>query len=204
MPAASPGYKWTRALATAALQSVIYFGVGHANLSRSPVMLETAIDRALPLWTWTVWLYLPFYAAIFLLAIAGIRSRALFDRALLGVLVTMGIGLAGHLLVRAEYPRPSLGSPSNVSEAFLAWVHRIDPPGNVFPSLHVAHTTALALILTFERRTLGAVALVMAALLAASTLTTKQHFVADVAAGLAIGVAVSHWVLRGARATATT
>jgi membrane-associated phospholipid phosphatase len=194
LAAASPRYKWTLALATAALQSVVYFSIGHASFPRSPLLLELPLDRVLPFWPWTVWFYLPFYAAIFIMAIAGIRSRRLFDRALVGVLVTMGIALAGHLLVRAEYPRPTLGAPRDASEAFLAWVHTFDPPGNVFPSLHVAHTMALALILGSERRRLGAVALVMAALLALSTLTTKQHFVVDVAAGLAIALAVSRWV----------
>jgi membrane-associated phospholipid phosphatase len=37
----------------------------------------------------------------------------------------------------------------------------------------------------------------MAALLALSTLTTKQHFLADVAAGLIMGVGTSLAVLRG-------
>ena len=63
----------------------------------------------------------------------------------------------------------------------MAWVQRVDPPGNVFPSLHVAQTTMLSLILLMrDRPRLGRVALVMATMLALSTLTTKQHFIADV------------------------
>ena len=69
---------------------------------------------------------------------------------------------------------------ADISAAFLASVQHIDPPGNVFPSLHVAHTTMLALLLLKDRPRLGLVALAMATALALSTLTTKQHFIADV------------------------
>ena len=53
----------------------------------------------------------------------------------------------------------------------------------MFPSLHVAHTTMLALLLIKDRPRLGPVALAMATALALSTLTTKQHFIADVLSG---------------------
>jgi membrane-associated phospholipid phosphatase len=62
-------------------------------------------------------------------------------------------------------------------------VQHIDPPGNVFPSLHVAHTSMLAFLLLRDRPRLGRLALVMATALALSTLTTKQHFIADVLSG---------------------
>ena len=58
----------------------------------------------------------------------------------------MTLGALGHIFIGAEYPRPVLHPPyPDISGAFLASVQHIDPPGNVFPSLHVAHTTMLAL-----------------------------------------------------------
>jgi membrane-associated phospholipid phosphatase len=197
----SPGrflaYRWALGAGAAVLQSLIYFTVGNLPRPRSSTVLATPLDRWIPLWTWTVWLYLPFYAGIFALAISGIRQRRLFQRAFSGVLATMLIGAIGHLLIAAEYPRPALPpSPGGLSDAFLAWIHRVDPPGNVFPSLHVAHTSALALILRRVRPWLGMLALAMAVMLALSTLTTKQHFLVDVLSGWAIAIVVSHWVLR--------
>ena len=181
---ATPAYKWTVGLGMAALQSLVYFGIGHSHLARSTEVLRTPLDDALPFWPWTAWCYLPFYAAIFIMAIAGFRRRVLFNRALLAVLIVMCVGALGHLFIGAEYPRPILHPPyANLSAAFMAAVQSIDPPGNVFPSLHVAHTTMLSLILIKDRPRLGAVALVMATLLAISTLTTKQHFIADVISG---------------------
>jgi membrane-associated phospholipid phosphatase len=181
---ARPAYKWTVGLGAGVLQSLVYFGIGQTHLSRSTEILRTRLDDAIPFWTWTSWCYLPFYAAIFLIAVAGIRRKQLFNRAVMAVVIVMTLGALGHLFVGAEYPRPVLHPPfATISDAFMAWVQTVDPPGNVFPSLHVAHTTMLALILREDRRRLGDLALVMATLLAVSTLTTKQHFIADVIAG---------------------
>jgi membrane-associated phospholipid phosphatase len=191
-------YKWAVGLGAAGLQSAIYFGIGRMSQPRSTTLLATELDAAIPFLPWTVWCYLPFYAGIFILTIAGLRTRRLFDRALVGVLAVMLVAATGHLLVAAEYPRPPVRPPyPDLTCAFLGWVQTVDPPGNVFPSLHVAHSTALSLVLRHERPRLGALTMVMAALLALSTLTTKQHFLADVAAGLIMGVGTSLAVLRG-------
>ncbi len=186
-PLASPAYRWSVGLGLAALQSLVYFGIGHAHLTRSTELLRTRLDDAIPFWPWTAWCYLPFYAATFLIAIGGFRHRRLFDRTAMAVVLVMCLGALGHLFVGAEYPRPVLYPPyPNLSYDFMAWVQHVDPPGNVFPSLHVAHTTMLALLLLRDRPRLGLVALAMATLLALSTLTTKQHFIADVVAGYAL------------------
>jgi membrane-associated phospholipid phosphatase len=165
--------------------------------------LRTRLDDIIPFWPWTAWCYLPFYAAIFVMAIVGFRRRALFNRALGAVVVVLLIGAMGHLFIGAEYPRPVLQPPyPNVSAAFMAAVQHIDPPGNVFPSLHVAHTTMLSLLLLRDRPVLGRVALVMATMLALSTLTTKQHFVADVLAGYVLAFFGRAIALRGLRPVA--
>ncbi len=183
-PLASPAYRWSLGLALALLQSAVYFGIGHAHLTRSTELLRTRLDDAIPFWPWTAWCYLPFYAGTFLIAIGGFRHKRLFDRTAVAVVAVMCLGALGHLFVGAEYPRPVLVPPyPNLSYAFMAWVQHIDPPGNVFPSLHVAHTSMLAFLLLRDRPRLGRVALVMATLLALSTLTTKQHFIADVLGG---------------------
>jgi membrane-associated phospholipid phosphatase len=197
---ASPAYKWTIGAGMAVLQSLIYFGIGHTHFARSTEILRTRLDDAIPFWPWTSWCYLPFYAAVFIIAVAGIRRKQLFNRAVQAVLIVMTLGAAGHIFVGAEYPRPVLHPPyPDLSHAFLASVQRIDPPGNVFPSLHVAHTTMLALILRADRRRLGNITLLMATLLALSTLTTKQHFLADVVSGYILAFLGRAYALRGMR-----
>jgi len=195
---ASTRYKWTLGLAIAAIQSCFYFGIGHLELHRSTELLRTHLDDAIPFWTWTSWFYLPFYAAVFIIAIAGFRSRLLFNRGLQAVAVVMLVGAVCHLTIGAEYPRPVLHPPyPDVSTAFMALVQRIDRPDNVFPSLHVAQTSTLAFLLYRDRPRLGAFTIAIAAILALSTLTTKQHFIADVISGYALAFAARAFALRG-------
>src|SRR3954469_21846036 len=120
---ATPAYKWTLGGALALLQSLVYFGVGHLHLNRSTEILRTRLDDAIPFWPWTAWCYLPFYAGVFILAIAGLKRRALFNRAVVAVLIVMALGAAGHIFIGAEYPRPVLHPPfADISAAFLASV----------------------------------------------------------------------------------
>ena len=196
-------YRWTLGLAAALVQSTLYFGIGHLTLSRSTELLRTRLDDAIPFWPWTSWFYLPIYASIFIMAIAGFRRRSMFNRALKAVALVMFLGALGHLCVRAEYPRPILHPPyPSLSYAFMAWVQRIDRPGNVFPSLHVAQTSTLAFLLCHDRPVLGRVAVVLGALLAISTMTTKQHFIADVVSGYLLAFLARWFALRGIRARA--
>jgi membrane-associated phospholipid phosphatase len=185
-------------LTAAAVQSLFYFGIGHLDLHRSTELLRTHLDDAIPFWTWTAWCYLPFYAAIFIISIVGFRSRDLFNRGLQAVALVMFVGAICHLTIRAEYPRPVLHPPyPDVSTVFMAWVQRVDQPGNVFPSLHVAQTSTLAFILYRDRPRLGAFTIVLGAILALSTLTTKQHFIADVVSGYALVFVARAFAFRG-------
>ena len=191
-------YRWTRGLGIGAVQATVYFGVSHLDLHRSTELFRTRLDDLIPFWPWTAWFYLPVYAAIFLIAIGGFRSRDLFNRALRAVALVMFVGALGHLFVRAEYPRPLLHPPyADLSTTFMAWVQRVDRPGNVFPSLHVAQTSTLAFLLYRDRPRLGLAAIVLGAILALSTLTTKQHFIADVISGYALVWAACAFALRG-------
>src|SRR6478609_9018257 len=102
---ATPAYRWSVGLALAALQSLVYFGIGHLHLSRSTEILRTRLDDAIPFWPWTSWCYLPFYAGVFILAIAGLKRRAVFNGAVQAVLIVMTLGALGHVFIGAEYPR---------------------------------------------------------------------------------------------------
>src|SRR5204862_1610417 len=129
---ASAKYRWLVGVAVALTQSAVYFGIGNASFQRSTELLRTRLDDLIPFLPWTAWCYLPFYAGVFIMALAGFRRRALFDRTVRSVLIVMLIGAVCHVFIRAEYPRPLLVPPLHgPSEAFMAWVQHVDAPGNV-------------------------------------------------------------------------
>ena len=190
-------YKWGIGLLVGVLGFALYQFEGRADLNRSTALLDTALDRAIPFLIWTSWFYQPLYVGIFIVGLLGFRSKFLFDRAIICLCANVLVGALGHFLVRAEYPRPVLPVPyPDVSTWFLAQIHKIDPPGNVFPSLHVAHTFMITFILSLDSRRLGKLAMAMSIALALSTLTTKQHFLADVVAGLAMALVARAWTMR--------
>ena len=196
-------YKWAVALAIAVVGTLIYETIGRFELHRSTHLLDTALDRAIPLIPASSWCYQPLYVAIFVLAIFAFRTRRVFHLGCVCIFANIVVGALGHFFVRAEYPRPILPLPHpDLSTAFLAFVYKIDPPGNVFPSLHVAHTFVLAFMLELDRSRWSKTALVMAILLALSTLTTKQHFIADVLAGLVMALLARWWASRQLNRTA--
>ena len=72
-------------------------------------------------------------------------------------------------------------------QGFAVWglqmLYEMDTPYNCFPSLHVAHSFVSAFSAWRLHRGLGTTAFVAAALVAISTLFTKQHYVADIVGG---------------------
>ena len=87
---------------------------------------------------------------------------------------------------------PTVASrPGHVpGHGFAAWglrtLYAADPPYNCFPSLHVAHSFVSAYACGRINRRVGAGAGACAALVALSTLFTKQHYILDVIAGIAL------------------
>lgn len=147
---------------------------------------EFALDRAIPLEP--AWMLA--YGSIWLFAflpVLVVRGPHLTRRALHAFIMVVGIAYAGFVLYPTVLPRP----PST-GEGFFAWTlqlnYNLDPPLNCFPSLHVAWGFVAALACYRVHRGVGFGALAWAALIAVSTLYTKQHYVVDVVAGIALAI----------------
>ncbi|MGE0452051.1 MAG: phosphatase PAP2 family protein [Vicinamibacteria bacterium] len=143
---------------------------------------ETALDRAIPLEPAWMLVYGSIWVFV-LLPLLVVRQRELLLRAARADIVLLLVSYASFLLLPTAAPRPD----RLVVDGFAAWSLRvqydIDPPFNCFPSLHVAHSFVSAFAAHRVHRGVGRLALAWAALIAVSTLYTKQHYVADAAAG---------------------
>jgi len=165
-----------------------YFVIADLTRDRTPYSPEVALDRALPLQpTWTL-VYLSIYAFVYL-PLLVVRQEALFRRAVLAYLMVVIVAYAGFLVYPTDCPRAA----EVIGEGFFAWSLRLsyslDPPYNCFPSLHVAHSFVSALTCYRVHRGVGFAAGLWASLIGLSALFTKQHYVADVIAGIFLACA---------------
>jgi membrane-associated phospholipid phosphatase len=132
----------------------------------------------------SVWIYLSYFV---LLILTGVRigrlpwaARATATVAF--VVICCGISYVVHPTTIIRPP----ASAEGLSVGLLEWMRTMDPPNNCFPSMHVALAFGCALIGWKARPRQGPWLAVWAVLIAVSTLTTKQHYVLDVAGGLVL------------------
>ncbi|MCA9524870.1 MAG: phosphatase PAP2 family protein [Myxococcales bacterium] len=153
--------------------------------------LDTAVDRALPFWPWSVFLYSWVYTSMLYPAFV-IRSARLFRR----VVAAYGVTVAVSLVLFAVFPVTSEGFRPDIAGLDVArfdeWGVRltffVDPPTNLFPSLHLAAAVVAAASAWAARRLYGVLALTFVLAVGVSILTMKQHYVADGVAALVVGL----------------
>ncbi len=178
-----------------------YFGVGW--LATDPVdarSLATPLDAAIPFLLASVlvyWSILP----MGLLPVFVVADRESFKRVALAYAATIAVALATFVAfpVTSQGFRPDAQAYSD--SGFAGWLlqllHFLDPPLNLFPSLHLALAFLAALAALHVRSGVGVLALAWTVCIAASVCTTKQHFVVDAVAGIALaGVAHRVFVAR--------
>jgi membrane-associated phospholipid phosphatase len=168
----------------------LYVFIAGAMPGRAVNIPALAWDRAVPLQPTWVLVYGALYLFLILLPFFVVRHDELLRRTVLAYLAVWIASYICFIVYPTVAPRPD----QLVGEGFAAWGLRIlydsDPPYNCFPSLHVAHSFVSALACYRVHRGLGVTAVGCAALVALSTLFTKQHYVADVVMGIFMAVAV--------------
>lgn len=205
------GWSHARAIALSIAVSVAamapFFLLGAATDPSAARRLDTALDHAVPFLPWTVWLYSLIYTSVFL-PVFVVRCPRLFRRVLLAYALTMAVSLCVYWLfpVTAVGFRPEAATVA--TDTFLGWAawltFTVDPPVNLFPSMHLAAATIGALAAFAARPAYGAFAAVYVALIAVAICTMKQHYIADGLAALALAAVVWRVAIAGYRESAPT
>jgi membrane-associated phospholipid phosphatase len=180
-----------------------YYAIGLTTDPQSARSLGTAVDAAIPFVPITIYLYAWVYTAM-LYPLFTVRSIRLFRRVVLAYSLVLVVSLVTFRL----FPVTSLGfrpDPRLLQDRdFHDWGVRLnfslDPPFNLFPSLHLSIATLVALTAWKARPAYGALATLMAIGIAIAVLTLKQHYVVDGLAGIALGSASYAVLVRPLRA----
>jgi len=175
----------------------LYIFIADFARNGNPHAPEIALDRLIPLQPVWALVYGALYVFLIVLPVLVVRQEEQIRRTVWAYLLCWLTAYAIFIL----YPTIAPRGDHVAGTGFAAWGLRIlygaDPPFNCFPSLHVAHSFVSALTCWRLHRRLGIVTLVCAALVAVSTLLTKQHYVVDVVAGAAMAFLAYLLFLRG-------
>jgi len=175
-----------------------YFGVGlHTDPARART-IQTALDARIPFIAGSVWIYLGLFPTAFL-PLFVVRCRRLFRRTILAY----ALAIAASVLVFAAFPVTSSGLRVDAGAfdltRFAPWavalLYRLDPPYNLFPSLHLSIALLAAASAWKASRPIGAAAFAGVVPIAVSICTVKQHFVLDALGGAALAAALYAIVL---------
>jgi membrane-associated phospholipid phosphatase len=172
--------------------AVFYVVPMHVHLVQPTALVPTALDRAVPFLEWTIWIYVSYFMILFVPFIVC-RDEARVMHVFYALALNSAV--AGAIFV-ALPTQLAVQQPSGGGLTGLLWqaLLTVDRPVNCVPSLHVANASVCAFALQREGAGWRYGAPVWLALIMLSTLTTKQHFVVDISAGVLLAAFSYSWV----------
>jgi membrane-associated phospholipid phosphatase len=176
-----------------------YFGLGLSTNPTRAHELTTQLDEQIPFIASSVWVYLWAFPCS-LLPMFVVRCPRLFRRSAIAYAVVIAVALVFF----AAYPVTSIGlraaattlDLSRPSDWAVSVVYSLDPPYNLFPSLHVAITALAAFSVRRAAKLCGTAILLSVAFVGVAACMIKQHFLLDVFGGFALATLADTLILR--------
>jgi membrane-associated phospholipid phosphatase len=177
--------------------SLIYESLNHGP---NRILLETPLDRALPVVPIFAIPYVSLipFIGVSVIAFLFLRVR-IYRSAALTMIIVWFVSYAFYFFLQSYVARPPITGIDPFS-ALIRSVYASDQPYNDFPSLHTSLSTIIAIHWWRVDRRIGIAAAIWTALIVASTVLVKQHYLADVAGGLVLAAAASVIVMRVTKA----
>jgi hypothetical protein len=186
--AAAPLVAWRNlrvVVPVAVVQASAYLLLNHLPLSAPCLLPLTAIDEMVPFLAWTVWPYLLLLSLMLWLPLL-LRDRGVFREALLAYALAVPPTFLTFLVWPTTYPRPPAPADDGLTGGALRLLGTIDSPGCCCPSGHVVVPLVLVWGVWRDRHPWRVPLLLLVLLLVPTVLTTKQHYLWDVAAAFAV------------------
>ena len=167
--------------------SVVYMIPNHHPFFEPHYLTMTPIDQWVPFVPWTVWIYCSEYFLIYSAYLISSNDHN-YNRFLYAFLTLQTFSSFIFCIYPTTFPRElfPLVADGSLTTRFFEGLRVTDAPTNCFPSLHVSSVYLSSFIFIKEKRKLFPIYFIWASLIGLSTLTTKQHYLADVIAGLGL------------------
>lgn len=166
-----------------------FFGLDNLLCGRRFHDVSCALDRRVPLRPEWIWVYLAYYPLCFapLLFPRLLADDGLYLRAAAGFCVQFLAAWAIFYLYPTRMARDTVAGDSPSVRA-VRGLYAVDRGYNIFPSLHVANTVYVACLAAhLLPASLSLFFFAAAALVSASTVLIKQHYLADIPSGALLG-----------------
>lgn len=159
---------------------------------RPHINMTIPMDAAVPFLPWTVSIYLGSFVYWYLcFVLIAMREREQADRFFCAYTLTTILSFLCFVLLPTTLERPEI-TGGGLWNGLMRIVYWVDTPENLFPSLHCS-TAWLCWIGLRGRKDLPhwpkLLALLLSLMVCVSTLTTRQHVMADVVSGVALAEA---------------
>ena len=172
-----------------ACNTVTYFGSRLLMAGRVHYDISGRLDALIPLVPWTVAVYFGSYVFWVVNYIIGCRqSREEAFHFISADFAAKLVCLLCFLVFPTTKARPLIEG-SSVWDHLMRLLYRVDAADNLFPSIHCLTSWFSFIAVRGNKKIPGwyrAASLLMAAAICISTLTTKQHVLPDVIAGVAL------------------
>ena len=167
----------------------VYLGARQITQSWHHYDMTTSIDRLVPFLPWTVSIYFGCYLFWCInYYLCAVQEKPERDRFFCADVLAKGICFVLFLLIPTTNIRPEIIGET-VWDVLMKLLYQIDAADNLFPSIHCL-VSWLCWIGVRKRKDIPVLyryfSLAMAVAVCISTLTTRQHVIADVVCGVAL------------------
>lgn len=174
----------------------VFLELRSVELALDTYHMETWLDQFVPFSPIWIWPYLTYFGLCFLpIVLCGPQDR--FRRIALSYVLVYMPCLLCFVLLPTKMIRPELVGDGPTMDA-MRWLYEIDPGYSIFPSLHVANAVLVAWIFQRCAPRWAPLLWIEAALITASTVLVRQHYLVDLPAGFALATVAYLISFRGA------
>lgn len=176
----------------AGLFMALYSGAGAISYQSGVFLPMPEFERSIPFLNWTIWIYIVLYPIYIIWALANYKNEGEMNKTVYGFILLTVISCLLFILFPVNYPRelyPLAPGTDITTQIFMA-MRVLDKPSNCLPSLHVGICYLFAYAFLKESRGKFIISFLISSLIAYSTLTTKQHYIYDIALGFLLSSAI--------------
>jgi len=190
-PLADNNNKRTVITAFTAFLVVLYSISGRYQFGQIRYLPLSNFEENIPLLIESIWLYVFIYPFLILNALI-IDNMKIFNKIFYSFIITTVISIIIFQIIPVAYPREFYPLPQyyDFSLNLFYKIRFLDSPLNCFPSLHVSLCFLITFFTFHISKKRFAINILLSILISISTLTTKQHYIADVVSAFILSMSI--------------